>query len=34
MSNNQDSELNEIMEGFRLFGSETGGIINPKEISQ
>lgn len=34
MSNNQDSELNEIMEGFRLFGSETGGIINPKEIKE
>ena len=34
MSNNQDSELNEIIEGFKLFGSETEGIINPKEIKE
>ena len=32
MSNNKNSELNDIIEGFKLFGSETGGIINPSEI--
>ena len=31
MVDNQDSELKEIIEGFNLFGSETDGLINPKE---
>ena len=31
MVDNEDSELKEIIEGFNLFGSETDGLINPKE---
>ena len=34
MSNNKDSELKEIIEGFNLFGSETDGLINPIEIKE
>ena len=34
MSNNKDSELKEIIEGFNLFGSETEGLINPIEVKE
>ena len=34
MSNNKDSELNDIIEGFQLFSSETGGKINPNEFKE
>ena len=34
MSEKQDSELNDIIEGFKLFGSETDGKINPKEFKE
>ena len=34
MADNQDSELKEIIEGFNLFGSETEGLINPKEVKE
>ena len=34
MSNNKDSGLKEIMEGFNLFGSETEGLINPIEVKE
>ena len=34
MSNNKDSELKEIIEGFNLFGSETDGLINPTEVKE
>ena len=34
MSNNKDSELNDITEGFQLFSSETGGKINPNEFKE
>ena len=34
MSDNNDSELNGIKEGFKLFGSETNAIINPAEFKE
>lgn len=34
MSENNDSELNDIIEGFKLFGSETNGVINPTEVKE
>ena len=34
MSDNNDSELNDIKEGFKLFGSETNAIINPAEFKE
>ena len=34
MSDNNDSELNDIKEGFKLFGSETNTIINPAEFKE
>ena len=34
MADDQDSELKEIIEGFNLFGSETEGLINPKEVKE
>ena len=34
MSNNNDSEMKEIIEGFNLFGSETEGLINPIEVKE
>ena len=34
MSDNNDSDLNDIKEGFKLFGSETEGVINPIEAKE
>lgn len=34
MSNDNNSELKEIIEGFNLFGSEKDGVINPKEVKE
>ena len=34
MSDKNDSELNDIREGFKLFGSETDGVINPIEAKE
>jgi len=34
MSENQDLEIKEIMEGFNLFDPEKGGLINPIEIKE
>ena len=34
MSDKNDSELNDIIEGFKLFGSETNGVINPIEVKE
>ena len=34
MSNNKDSELKDIIEGFQLFSSEKDGKINPNEFKE
>ena len=34
MSNKKDNEINSIIEGFQIFGSETGGLINPNELKE
>ena len=34
MSNKKDNEINSITEGFQIFGSETGGLINPNELKE
>ena len=34
MSGQNDSELNDIIEGFKLFGSEENGLIKPTEVKE
>ena len=34
MNKNQDSELNEIIEGFQILGSDSGGLVNPNELKE
>ena len=34
MYNKQDSELNDIIEGFQMLGSDTGGLVNPNELKE
>ena len=34
MSNKKDNEINSIIEGFNIFGSDTGGLINPKDLKE
>ena len=34
MRNKQDSELNDIIEGFQIMGSDTGGLVNPIEMKE
>lgn len=34
MSDQNDSELNDIIEGFKLFGSEENGLIKPTEVKE
>lgn len=33
-SHKQDSELNDIIEGFKMFASDEGGLINPNELKE
>ena len=34
MSHKKDPEIKSIIEGFQMMGSETGGLINPKELKE
>ena len=34
MSKKKDPEINSIIEGFQMLGSETGGLINPNEFKE
>ena len=34
MKKNQDSELNEIIEGFQILGADSGGLVNPNELKE
>ena len=34
MSDEQYSELNDIIEGFRMMGSDNGGLVNPNELKE
>ena len=34
MSKIKDPELNSIIEGFKIFGSETNGLINPNDLKE
>ena len=34
MNKNQDSELNEIIEGFKILGSDSGGLVNPNDLKE
>ena len=34
MSDFKDPEINSIIEGFQIFGSETNGLINPNELKE
>ena len=34
MSNKKDNEINSIIEGFQIFGSEADGLINPNELKE
>ena len=34
MYNKQDSELNDIIEGFQMMGSDNGGLVNPNEFKE
>ena len=34
MYNKKDSELNDIIEGFQMLGSDTGGLVNPNELKE
>ena len=34
MFKKKDKELNSIIEGFQIFGSETNGLINPNEFKE
>ena len=34
MNKNQDSEINEIIEGFKILGSDSGGLVNPNELKE
>ena len=34
MSDKKDPEIKSIIEGFQMLGSETGGLINPKELKE
>ena len=34
MSDNHHSELNDIIEGFQMFSSDTDGLINPNELKE
>lgn len=34
MYKKEDSELNEIIEGFQILGSESGGLVNPNELKE
>ena len=34
MSDFKDSDINSIVEGFQIFGSETNGLINPNELKE
>ena len=34
MSNFKDPEIDSIIEGFQIFGSETNGLINPNELKE
>ena len=33
-SHKQDSELNDLIEGFQMFASDNGGLINPNEFKE
>lgn len=33
-SHKQDSELNDIIEGFQMFASDEGGLINPNDLKE
>ena len=34
MYNKEDSELNDIIEGFQILGSDSGGLVNPTELKE
>ena len=34
MYNKKDSELNDIIEGFQILGSDSGGLVNPTELKE
>ena len=34
MNNRQDPELRDIIEGFQIMGSDSGGLINPNELKE
>ena len=33
-SHKQDSELNDLIEGFQMFASDNGGLVNPNELKE